>query len=1116
MSLVSVGYSINHRQLLETYHKTSNSSHPCYVEPWLGHPFEHRFEVEGRCEQYDGNLQFPKKDTPDVTDLAMCKDLIDYEYYIDNDSTQLDYEQYMRWEFFNVSTPALVIPLLNSKCQKSFKRVFCANHFRRCVTDSDGKAQPLPVCPSMGKDYLLVESAEGSVCESAFLPIVGERAIVPTVLATGRSIAYDINAVPDSYIFSTEEAEDNGQCTFIDYEGWDVQDTLGTYDGELCEGIVDTYYVPPTIHVFQPPGLHIDYLDGRAWNISLEGVLDPVSPLIMPTPCQSEWKKFACRTVYMEVEPYPVFGRSIAAQQSDGSWEPYDLVPEGWVLANLPFPRFLRREQCEIMTSTCADFIEYANEQLEEDGDDPLDICNTKIEGVSAAFDGKPQFPEEVLPRLVALGGPTNLRCNAVVISIVGQTVELEIVVSTETKMLDHEPYSSFLQHLACPFPLKVPPDHKLDQGVLFTGCAIPCPKPYWPESYHITIKWYLIVVAWICFLAISYSMITFLYFKRLRKQRQTIIFSGCTWMLCWSQVMMSFWSGNFHHLCTEDNINTIEQSDGFTACLSQSMTMMYFATACTYWWFLVSMELFMKVHNKLRLKLRFKTQFIIAQGLPILWCSYFYFLKAMGNQSLHLCWVNKLGLFGPHETEDNPEGFVNNIDKPWYFATVINLVAGLTMMILTMAKIARVDAKAANKSTTKSSSGSKKEKKEKLGARQKKTINVYMKKWRLYKTSVYFIVLYVGLFIVICAYRFIEASDGNQNAIIESAGEWGLCLFENFPYPGYDPIQEGDCPDGPEKKPDVLFMAILMTFVICLGFGMYVIYGSKKEYVKMWKNELAAKGMIGAQSSLRNASNVNGTICSSRAGDDGPRKKKKRGFFQNSVMASSGVASSNVSSGISSGVSSSTASSTHQDEKENDTDYIPPRHVLNALRKKEKAITKLDSKCGVYQQTEAVEEVRSDLTSFTIHIGALGEWATKVPTFLEAREGAIDDLRDTLYLMTKASQFPELQGWICAKYTYDPSKGAVFMKPVIEAQDRTQALLGIKYHWNSGDFLWLKHKSATKVDCHKMVAEDINDVAHSFDPTPLLKECEKISLQDVHKQFQAVCNVDVSMPYWS
>jgi hypothetical protein len=864
-------------------------------------------------------------------------------------------------------------------------------------------------------------------------------------------------------VYSTSEEEAAGQCTKIDYVHsefgeWDVQDSVGKYNGTLCEGIIDEYFVPPTVHPFQSPEYHDEIMEGKAWNISLEGLLDPVSPLIMPTKCQTEWKKFACGAVFMRPEKAAIHAnwggelpRGIQPGDPGGfDWifagtsaypagdernieifENDTLVHDGkrpnTIMTHLTMPQFLNQGQCQTLVKSCQRFIDYVNDEREEnyaeDGEDPLDICGAKIAGVSAAFDGKPQFPADDYPILVSLGGPLVEDCDEVIIASGGLEVDLIIEVRTHTRMLDYPPFDTVVRQSACPFPLVVPPPAKWDQGVIFTDCAIPCPKPYWPFSYHIAIKWYLIVVAWICFIAITYTVVTFYYFKRLRKQRQTLIFSGCTWMLCWSQVMMSFWSADFHHLCTTDNINTIEQSDGFTICLCQSMTLMYFATGCTYWWLLVAMELFMKVHNKLKYKMRFKTQFVIAQGLPALWCAYFYGMQAMGNQALHLCWVNKLGFWPPAVTEDNPEGHVNNIDKPWYFATMLNLIVGLTMMFLTMAKIARVDKKAASKSK----GSTKGAKKEKLGARQKKTINVYMKKWRLYKTSVYFIVLYVGLFIVICSYRFIEASDDNQNAVIDAARDWAKCLFENFPSPGYDPIEEGDCPDGPSHKPAIFFMAALMTFVICLGFGMYVIYGSKKEYVKMWKNELAAKGIIGAGASVQNASNVNGTICSSRAGDGGGnRKKKKGGFF--GTTASSAM-SSNASSAMSSGMSSSsssTASSTVEDEKPDPSDYMPPRHILNKLKKKEKEIIKLDAKCGVYSQTEAVEEIREDKTSFTVHIGAAAEWATKIPPFLEATEGAVDDLRNTMYLMAKASQMPEMQGWTCAKYTYDPIKGTV------------------------------------------------------------------------------------------
>jgi len=310
------------------------------------------------------------------------------------------------------------------------------------------------------------------------------------------------------------------------------------------------------------------------------------------------------------------------------------------------------------------------------------------------------------------------------------------------------------------------------------------------------------------------------------------------------------------------------------------------------------------------------------------------------------------------------------------------------------------------------------------------------------------------------------------------------------------------------------------MTFVICMGYGMYAIYGSKAEYVKLWKNELAAKGFLGAQSSVRNASNINGTICSSRAGDEDGKKKKKKGFFaNNSVMSSgraSGAASSSKSSVASTNSNSSHSSgSTVEDSKPDPSDYIPPRHILNTLKKKEKDILKYDKTCGVYAQTEAVEEVREDKTSFTIHIGATEEWAEKVPEFLEATDGAVNDLRNTLYIMTKACSFPELQGWICAKFTYDPLKGAVFLKAIIEAQDRTQALLGVKYHWHSGDFLWIKQKSDTRVECFKMVAEEIEQVAHVFDPTPFFEECKNMSLGEVHKMYRAVCEVDISCPYW-
>jgi hypothetical protein len=909
--------------------------------------------------------------------------------------------------------------------------------------------------------------SQGGICEQVYVGVLGERAIIPVVLASGDDYYYSIYSFPHlTRVYSTKEeelahTEDNPTCSRISknhskYGEWQVQSTAGKYNGTLCKGVIDEYFVPSgLVHPLQPPGLAEEILEGKARNISLEGLLDPISPLIMPTECQSEWKKFACGAAFMPAALAPIWGEwgQIGVDyssffQGTGFYANGTGGRDNRILTWLNMPRFLHQDQCQSLMKSCKRFIDYVQEKRKEDGEEPIDICGAKIKGVGSAFDGKDQFPNVTMFPLVSLGGPTVPSCKRVDIISGAMRVELKLSVFTETRILDYPPFDTVVRKLACPYPLvevgpgtKFPKEEK--RGVLFTGCAIPCPQPFWPFYYHTAIKWYLVVVAWVCFVAITYTCATFLYFKRLRKQRQTLIFSGCTWMLCFSQVMMSFASKDFHHICNKENLDTIEQYDGLTVCLVQSVILMYFATGCTYWWLLVAIDLFMKVHNKLRYSFQFRSQLLIAQGFPALWCIYFGFWHAMGNQGLHLCWVNKLGVLPNSMSEYGTETILDgevaytvlNIDKPWYFIIMINLVFGLCLMMGTMYKIAVVDNKAASKKNG-SSSSSKKEKKNenKMGARQKKTIKVYMKKWRLYKTSVYFVCLYVGLFITICCYRFIEASDDNQEAVRQSARTWARCLFSNFPYPGYDAIEEGDCADGPEHKPAIVFMAATMTFVICLGFGMYAIYGSKAEYVKLWKNELAAKGFLGAQSSVRNASNVNGTICSSRAGgEDGTKKKKKKGFFANNSVMSSGRVSgagSSMNSGASksnSSTASSSSSSTVEDSKPDPSDYIPPRHILNTLKKKEKEIVKFDKTCGVYAQTEAVEEVREDKTSFTVHIGATAEWAEKVPEFLEATEGAVDDLRNMLYIMTKACSIPELQGWVCAKYTYDPLKGTFF-----------------------------------------------------------------------------------------
>jgi hypothetical protein len=387
-------------------------------------------------------------------------------------------------------------------------------------------------------------------------------------------------------------------------------------------------------------------------------------------------------------------------------------------------------------------------------------------------------------------------------------------------------------------------------------------------------------------------------------------------------------------------------------------------------------------------------------------------------------------------------------------------------------------------------------------------------KQWKLYKTSVYFIIIYVGLFICICLYRFIEGSDESFTRVEKSSGEWILCIFQHFKHPGDDPVESGECDRYPKYRPNVAAMAVMMTMIICLGFGMFLIYGWRKEHWKMWKNVLEAKGIINQQSSVRNVSNVNGTIMSSRVGDDGVKKKKKggRGFFQNSVAVSSGM----LSGGGSSRQSSSVSSGVEDQGTEKPDDYLPDKQTLKELQKKEREILKLDVKYGVAGHSQHVEKVREDLISYSIYILPAKDWPLKVPKHISDRAGSENDLRDVLALMTHVSSIPELQGWACSKYTYDPEDGSEdHLKPIISVQDQRQALLGIRYHWTSGEFVWIKRVSASEVRCHKMTDADFATVAHTFDPTPVLKACEHTSLEDAHAAFLASCPVDTSCPYW-
>ncbi len=476
------------------------------------------------------------------------------------------------------------------------------------------------------------------------------------------------------------EEEQRGHCTLIK-ERPPVQPTVGKYNSTLCQGLITDYFVIPTVHPFQPPGLAEEVMEGMAWNISLEGLLDPISPIILPSACQEEWKKFACGAVFMEYEKSEVFGSSV------------NLGLVNATILNVNLPKFLRRQQCTKMTHTCKAFIDFAAKQLGKE----MDVCGALVNQPGSPFNGIAQFPDSDMHQLVAIGGLDQPLCAQINLPYAGMTIDLAVEVYTKTRILDYEPYASFRKELACPFPLKIPPPHKADRGLLFTGCALPCPLPYWPKEVHEGVKWYLVVVTVVSFVAISYTVATFTFFKRLRKQRQTLIFSICTWFCTFSQMCMIFKQHKFHHLCSDDNIDRLQQRDGFSVCLMQSFTLMYFASACAYWWLLVSIELFLKVHNKLKYRLSFRASFIIAQTAPFGWIAYFYYWKAMGNQGLHLCFVAKEG-YTDDRTEQNPTGVVLGVDVPWYAVTAFCLNFGTVLMLFTIRKIVSTNAKTQKK----------------------------------------------------------------------------------------------------------------------------------------------------------------------------------------------------------------------------------------------------------------------------------------------------------------------------------------------------------------------------------------------------------------------------------
>ena len=471
---------------------------------------DERWTMPGKCVEYDHGLRFysNRADSNGTLDYALCKDVVDYEYFLDDLSYgQEEYEHYMRFAFKNDTVASLVLPLLDSRCQGDFKKIFCANHFRRCETDVEGNAYPLRVCPSMLHPLTLKPAPDNEgYCEEVAL--FGGLASVPLVLAAGAGKFY-VDA--ESHIYSTAEEEAAGECTLIE-ERPPVQSTTGNYTSELCDGLITEYFVPPTIHPFQPPGLAEEFLEAIAYNISLEGLLAPfgASPIVMPGECQAEWKKFACGAAFMEVEKAPVFASSV------------NLDLDQAVLLNVPLPKFLSRTQCNRMTTACSAFIDFAAAALDAD----LDVCGAVVNQPGSPFNGIDQFPDSEMHELVSLGGPDVPLCAQINLPYAGIIIDLKVDVSTKTRVLDYEPYASFTRELACPPPLVVPPPDKADRGVFFTGCAIPCPQPYWPPETHDIVKWYLILVTVVSFVTVTFTVATFAYFKRLRKQRQTLIFS--------------------------------------------------------------------------------------------------------------------------------------------------------------------------------------------------------------------------------------------------------------------------------------------------------------------------------------------------------------------------------------------------------------------------------------------------------------------------------------------------------------------------------------------------------------------------------------------------------------
>jgi hypothetical protein len=510
--------------------------------------------------------------------------------------------------------------------------------------------------------------------------------------------------------------------------------------------------------------------------------------------CRAAFNELVCGAVYMKVE----LKELCLVPTALGGCDDKNRFAFKFVL-----PRFPRKSTCEMVNVQCDDFFAANNKSnitctdrfnvkdclaAELNGSDP-NATKPAVWGCDKnALNGARLFPDGAqvfgsISSIEVLSKILNDTAFVDKVEYFSQLLTTETTVPTISQPLyEAVPMREQFEELQgqfceCPFPL-VAPDDPFGETLPGLGscCQLPCRGTMHTPDDMALFKTLQITLNGIGVVLALFMIVTWGCFKEKHKQFMTFWISVCSFFVSLSFFLAAIYSpgATVEGTLCSDNTHANSQTDGFSVCVLQAATLIFFGSAECAWWCVQSFDLFRKLVLGQRGTDEWHLRYhLFAWSFPSASVITMLALQKLGySQPSPYCLVNEAA-----STLDEWLGF--------YAFIALCFIAGVVMMTSVIAVIVK-HASRANLAQS-GSSGSK-----------------LRQRYKMYRTPMLFVLLFVFVWLNIFSFRLtvtFKEEDYKKQAIA-----WITCLLTNAALGIKDPATSLSA-----KLPNVLTNATLL-----------------------------------------------------------------------------------------------------------------------------------------------------------------------------------------------------------------------------------------------------------------------------------------------------------------